>query len=590
MKVIVKPHNIQVINTPVNEQEINVTTVYFEFSDEIDATFTKEAYFTLDGNTYKQVILNNQCEIPSEVLTKPGEIEIGVVAFNSTQRYNPQPGYFTTIEGSLKDAENSQPITPSEMEQFESALNEGLDKLDNALDDLQDKVDSDYFKGDKGDKGDTGEQGPQGERGLQGEQGVQGIQGEKGEKGDKGDTGEKGQDGVDGKDGFVQYVAGNNITIDENNVISATVPQIDLSDYYTKTETNTLLDGKKILLGEINDFNSEAKALDLTNLERGVYVLVPIYSGNSTPNLFYFKATKGGNTYVNGINFRSLNNQPTQLIYIILNEKISDTPSTTGNNIYFYISFMNDGSNKTVGTMKKSYWLSTQTGLVSNNTLTTELSVLTPTDDQTISGKKTFNILPESSVVPTTNNQLVNKKYVDDSIAAGSNTLEEEAFLIKTMQSITGLSENNPISITSSTVLNELSTKITAALNTDKLLKGYIQFSYTPPDGGRNFVDLYTDYPVTTSVGYYRFYSSPTLNKTSYEGQSIYVIQAVVLGTWSNNVYTATKIELTIIKSIFLAKNNTVAYTPTGNYNPATKKYVDDSIASAITSTLGGSY
>lgn len=38
-----------------------------------------------------------------------------------------------------------------------------------------------------------------------------------------------------------------------------------------------------------------------------------------------------------------------------------------------------------------------------------------------------------------------------------------------------------------------------------------------------------------------------------------------------------------------LATGNTTAFTPTGDYNPATKKYVDDAIASAITTTLGGS-
>lgn len=42
---------------------------------------------------------------------------------------------------------------------------------------------------------------------------------------------------------------------------------------------------------------------------------------------------------------------------------------------------------------------------------------------QTITGKKTFNILPESSVVPTTVNQLVNKKYVDG-LALTYDTLE----------------------------------------------------------------------------------------------------------------------------------------------------------------------
>lgn len=40
----------------------------------------------------------------------------------------------------------------------------------------------------------------------------------------------------------------------------------------------------------------------------------------------------------------------------------------------------------------------------------------------------------------------------------------------------------------------------------------------------------------------------------------------------------------------FLKKNNTTAYTPTGNYNPATKKYVDDAITTNITNALGGSY
>lgn len=46
-----------------------------------------------------------------------------------------------------------------------------------------------------------------------------------------------------------------------------------------------------------------------------------------------------------------------------------------------------------------------------------KLDTLVSTDvAQTISGKKTFSTLPESSVVPTTNNQLVNKKFVDDQI------------------------------------------------------------------------------------------------------------------------------------------------------------------------------
>ena len=42
--------------------------------------------------------------------------------------------------------------------------------------------------------------------------------------------------------------------------------------------------------------------------------------------------------------------------------------------------------------------------------------------------------------------------------------------------------------------------------------------------------------------------------------------------------------------TIVLTKNNTTEYTPTGDYNPSTKKYVDDSIKTAIGTALEGSY
>lgn len=42
--------------------------------------------------------------------------------------------------------------------------------------------------------------------------------------------------------------------------------------------------------------------------------------------------------------------------------------------------------------------------------------------------------------------------------------------------------------------------------------------------------------------------------------------------------------------STVLTKTNTTSFTPTADYHPATKKYVDDAIAGAITTALGGSY
>lgn len=146
MKIIVNAHKCEIDKTPVNEKEINITKCEFEFAEEITSEFVKEAYFTLGkGETYKQIIVNNECDIPGEVLKKKGDVTIGVVAYlveneNIIKRYNPRPAYFNTWEGSLRDAENSQPITPSEMEQYEQALQDGLSEVNQKLVDIDEAI------------------------------------------------------------------------------------------------------------------------------------------------------------------------------------------------------------------------------------------------------------------------------------------------------------------------------------------------------------------------------------------------------------------------------------------------------------------
>ena len=130
MLVKVTPHQIKILRgetEPINEKEIDISKCYFEFDEEITNDYVKEAYFTLNGSTYKQIIINNQCGYPGEVLTQKGELEIGVVAYKvedeqEIKRYNPSPDYYETWIGSLKDAENSEPITPSDKEQIEQAI------------------------------------------------------------------------------------------------------------------------------------------------------------------------------------------------------------------------------------------------------------------------------------------------------------------------------------------------------------------------------------------------------------------------------------------------------------------------------------
>ena len=142
MKLLVNPHTIEIVKEPVNEKEINISKCEFEFTEEITEDYVKEAYFTFNGQSYKQIIVNDKCDIPSEVLEEKGQVEIGVVAYllnndEYVKRYNPSPVHITTWVGSLKDnAENSEPITPSEMEQYEQALQDGLTEVNEKLDDI----------------------------------------------------------------------------------------------------------------------------------------------------------------------------------------------------------------------------------------------------------------------------------------------------------------------------------------------------------------------------------------------------------------------------------------------------------------------
>jgi hypothetical protein len=61
-------------------------------------------------------------------------------------------------------------------------------------------------------------------------------------------------------------------------------------------------------------------------------------------------------------------------------------------------------------------------------------------------------------------------------------------------------------------------------------------------------------------------------------------------GTWSGEEFTVSSFYYYSNSFDVLTLDNTRLYTPTTDYHPATKKYVDDAISSAITDALGGNY
>lgn len=342
MLLKVNPHKIEIVKEPVNEREINISKCQFEFAEEITEDYVKEAYFTLNSKTYKQIIINNQCDIPYEVLNKQGQIEIGVVAYlveneEEIKRYNPSPVYISTLIGSLKDEfENSEPVTPSDKEQFEQMLQNGLNDINEAIDNAE-RLDINVSKtgtvatvsitrqdettesvpildGIDGEDGKDGSDGVGLDYNWQGtslgikredEQGYEYVN-LKGDTGPAGaikmlivnqlpTTGEEGtlyfvpKQDTETSDIYDEYMWVNNDweRLGEKQI------SIDLSDYYTKQETNNLLDDK----ADVEDIP------DLTD-----YVKNTNYASSSTAGVIKSYADYNFNVSNVGIPYASVNN------------------------------------------------------------------------------------------------------------------------------------------------------------------------------------------------------------------------------------------------------------------------------------------
>ena len=100
-------------------------------------------------------------------------------------------------------------------------------------------------------------------------------------------------------------------------------------------------------------------------------------------------------------------------------------------------------------------------------------------------------------------------------------------------------------------------------------------------------------YKISSANNKYRVVS---IGNEVLQNRIFYKYRIDINGTWSDNVFIVSTIIGSRDKHEFistetgLTKTNTSSYTPTGDYNPATKKYVDDAITTAITTSLEGSY
>lgn len=199
-------------------------------------------------------------------------------------------------------------------------------------------------------KGDTG---PRGAAGPQGPKGDTGLQGPKGDKGDKGDTGAtgatgpqgpqgpQGETGAAGRDGYIQYTAGSNVSISDQDVIS-----VDLSG-----KQDTLVSGTNIktvngssLLGSGN-----------ITIEGGSGGLSSVAHGNTMSGA--------------GTNASPLDVDTTVIATV---QSLSTKQDTIDSSHKLSADLISDGStNKTVTSTEKTTWSGKQDALVSGTNIKT---------------------------------------------------------------------------------------------------------------------------------------------------------------------------------------------------------------------------
>lgn len=114
----------------LNAGEYNINKFYFTFSPEYLDNYVKKALFVAkDEPPIEMVITNDECDIPNDILKKPGVYMIGVYAYEIDEnnelilRYSPEPTHFYVNRGSyIENAETPTEPDPDEFAQYYQAM------------------------------------------------------------------------------------------------------------------------------------------------------------------------------------------------------------------------------------------------------------------------------------------------------------------------------------------------------------------------------------------------------------------------------------------------------------------------------------
>ncbi len=133
-------------NAILNKGEYNVTKCRFVFTTDYNNLVKKAVFFVNDSAVELSLDSNNECFVPNEALTYRGNIEIGAFGLISSNNvlekvYSPDPVSKEVIDGSYTtDTTNTVPLTPTDKEQIESAIQTNANNIEILDENKVDKV------------------------------------------------------------------------------------------------------------------------------------------------------------------------------------------------------------------------------------------------------------------------------------------------------------------------------------------------------------------------------------------------------------------------------------------------------------------
>jgi hypothetical protein len=543
-------------------------------------TFPKGiAYLEYERDTEKGYLQMNQVgeeyqlEIKSSLLTKEGRIYLqlrvtkdatpeGTPVFKSNKFY---------LE--VKEAINATTEIPDEYPEWIDTANEKIKEMDNlniTTERVEDGVD--IVLTDK--KGNTtrtevkdgapGPQGPQGEPGAVKMQVVDTLP-------DVGETDtiylvKKDKPGVQNL--YDEYVYTNSSWEHIGDT------SVDLSDYYTKEESDKKLLAKqdKLLPGD-NITISEDNVISVS----GPKIDFPIYIIDDNDDMFFDDVSK----------YYSLNETVRNKISQNITELYSTGQSSCGfilRDINKSKQYLLSNSDSDIQSKPESFWIFGLNSINNRYTpesayrvVTAQLSLSLSWSGETCTCTEAIIFLSQipvlakdnaSEYTPTGDYNPATKKYVDDVIVG---SIE---FPIYRIQTIT-----NSISTIGYTRIDDQSTlKIAEEIN-----KAYkngldsIGFIVSSKAKDEQYLFVNNGAGIQTKPRHYWLYSIDSIHNryNNTQSYSLLTLQLTISLSWTGDTCSCTSALIWKVELPLLATNNSAKYTPTGDYNPSTKLYTD---------------